>query len=261
MTIADWGSAVIIFVIFVNSALRFAKGAPNTRLLLASLAMLIPLLGSISVVFDLVDPLVGGRSYVNLFTHLVMIYSQWAVAVAADESLRSVALERTRPVLLRSWVPLAALIGTVVSFLWLDPRESSRGLTEFGTEPAYVMYWGFTILPLILPAFNLVPRIWRVRALTGVPRAVRVALGLLMLSFSGSVVLILAFAVAAMFPELAVARDILSTVVLLLFALSLLVATAALPPATERLGRPRSQRPSPAQHPRSYGASGRRVTK
>lgn len=261
MTIADWGSVVIAAVILVNSSLRFAKGAPNVRLLCASLAMIIPLMGSISVIFDWADPLVGGRSYINLLTHLIMIYSEWSVARATDETLQAIAHKRHRPLLLRGWVPLVALVGTVATFLWLSPAESSRGLSEYGTHPAYVAYWGFTILPLLLPAFNLVPRIWRGRHVLGIPRAVRSALGLLMISFAGSVVLQLAFIGAAVFPELSSPRDILSTVVLLMFALSLLLATAALPPAGERPGRPSPPKSSRGSRLQPDGAPGIRATK
>jgi hypothetical protein len=260
MTVADWGSVAVALVILVNTALRVAKGRPNVRLLKASLAMIIPLMGSISVVFYLVDPLLGGLSFLNLFTHLVMLYCEWSVSKAAEGTLQTLAPKDYRPLLLRRWVPLVALVGTIASFLWLSPG-SSRGLSEYGDHPAYVAYWAFTLLPLVLPAFHLVPRTWMARHVLGVPGLVRAALGLLMLSFAGSVVLAAAYAAAAVFPELAVARDVLATVVLMLFALSLLVATAALPPAGERPCR--QDRPQSNRAPRQprYDALGTPATR
>lgn len=260
MTVADWGSVTVAVVILVTTALRVAKGRPNVRLLRASLAMIIPLTGSVSVVFMWVDPLLGGRSYLNLLTHIVMLYCEWSVSRAAEDTLQALAPNKRRPLLMRPWIPLVGFVGTVGSFLWLNPA-SSRGLSEYGDHPAYVAYWVFTLLPLILPAFHLVPRTWKARHVVGVPGLVRAALGLLMVSFAGSVVLAGAYAAAAVFSGLVVTRDVLATVVLMLFALSLLVATAALPPAGERPCR--QDRPQPIRAPRQprYDALDIRATR
>jgi hypothetical protein len=260
MTIADWGSVAIAAVVLINAFMRVAKGSPNHRLLWASLTMIIPLLGSISIVFDWADPLLGGGSYVNLITHLIMIFSEWSVTRATEDTLQAITPKARRPWVLRPWVPLVAVAGTIVSFLWLNPG-SSRGLAEYGSHPAYLAYWAFTILPIILPAVHLVPRMWKGRELVGIPPLVRGSLGLLMLSYAGSLVILGAFLAAAIFPELVVVRDSLSTVVLSLFALSLLVATAALPPAGERVRQPAPRLWSPTPHQQHRGVLDRPATR
>lgn len=237
MTPGDIGSITVGVIILVNAAMRIRRGSPNVRLLWASLLMIVPLLGSISVIYAWVDPALGGRSYVNLFTHLVMVFSQWSVSKATEETLQGIAPRKKRSPLLRIWVPVVALVGTALSFVLLDPG-SSRGLEHYDNEPAYVAYWAFTLLPLFLPAFHLVPRIARTRArFPALPRLIRVTLTLLMISFASSGLAVVAYAVTAVFPGLLVAREIVVTGTLMLFALSLAMATAALPPGRGKASR------------------------
>lgn len=237
MTPGDIGSITVAIIIIVNAAMRIRRGSPNVRLLWASLLMIIPLMGSISVIYAWADPALGGRSYVNLFTHVVMVFSQWSVSKATEETLQGIEPRKKQSPLLGTWVPVVAVVGTVLSFVLLNPG-SSRGLEHYDSEPAYVAYWAFTILPLFLPAFHLAPRIARTRTrFPALPRLIRVALTLLMVSFASSGLAVAAYAMTAVFPGLVVAREIVVTGTLMLFALSLAMATAALPPGRGKASR------------------------
>lgn len=234
----DVVAIVIAGLLCVNVACRLRNRSPNRALLWANIAMIITLVLSISHIYEALDPLLGGASYLNLTTHLLMVWIGWAITRATEWSTSRLAAGCRRPVLLGSWVPLTAAAGTVISFLLLNP-DSSRGLESYDQEPAYVAYWLFTMLPLLFAALPLLPRLAEALGkLKGVPPLVGVSLVMLMCSYMGIVLCAVFYALTAVLPEMFLLREIIVAMTLLAFTTAFTTASLAPQSASDRHHQP-----------------------
>lgn len=248
----DITAFVIAFGLLCNAWVRVRRGSPNVTLLWANLAMVVTMICSVSFIYAWVDPLLGGQSYLNLGTHLLMVFVGWSISRSTHDTLARLEPTEHRPLTLRGWVPAMAVIGVIISFLVLDPR-SSRGLEGYDDRPAYIAYWAFSVLALLVPAVSICPRIVRIfRIPVEIPRIIRLSLGFLLFSYIGAGVVLTFYALTAVFQDLYLLREIFVAVTLAAFTLAFTLASAALPP--ERGKRNRLHRPAPT--PRTRPSSG-----
>lgn len=233
-------AAVVISILLTISVLRRIKKSKlnNPGLLRANIAMVVVIVLSISVVFDLIDPLLGGRSALNALTHLLMVYVGWEIVATMANFMERFDFREKRSILIHPIVPIVGAAGVVVSYLVLNPG-SSRGLDNYDDHPAYVIYWMMTLLPLLLGAAHLVPRMARVAPkLLGAQWVTAVSMCLLWCSLVGVALSAVFYFLTAINQDLWLAREIVVTSTVLAFTLAFLLATAVLPRSTRR----RSQR-------------------
>lgn len=244
LTPTDIVAIVVAALLVLNAAVRIARGSPNRGLLRANIAMVITVICSISVVYQLLDPILGEKSYLNAFTHVLMVYVGWEITSSTASFITSYDDLPDRNLLVNAWVPVVGVIATIGTFLALDP-SSSRGLEDYGYHPLFVAYWIATVLPLLVGALHLVPRMWRsARLAASLPPASKLSLALLAGSFCGVWATILMFALTAMNPALLVLREAVVSLTLLLFTVAFTTASAALPQAAERPRRRVRPRPT-----------------
>lgn len=244
-------AAVVISVLLTISVLRRIKKSRlnNPGLLRANVAMVAVVALSISGVFYLVDPLLGDRSALNAVTHLLMVYVGWEISATMADFMERFDCREKRSVFIRPVVPILAALGVVASYLALNPG-SSRGLDAYNDHPAYVVYWLMTLLPLLLGALHLVPRMARAAPkLLGTNRITVVSMALLWCSLVGIVLSATFYVLTAINQDLWTVREYVVTVTVLLFTLAFLLATATLPRATRR-GSQRRPRVSSQTAPR-----------
>lgn len=238
LTTSDKAALFLAFVLLVNVAWRLKKGRLNSAgLLRMNIAMAGVMIMSVSVVFAALDPLLGGRSLLNCVSHLLMVYAGREIALTTSEFLQNLDhLPRHSP-LMRSWVPVVAASGVIVSYLVLNP-VSSRGLDAYDNHPAFVAYWAFTLLPLILGAIHLLPRMAKnASLLLKMSRVAAITMLMLGCSMAGILLSVLFYFLTALEDGFWLAREIVVTVTSLLFAASFFMATAALPRPKERTSR------------------------
>lgn len=244
LTITDLAALLTAALLTINAVARITKTRLNNPgLLKANIAMIFVVLCSVSVVYEAIDPLLGGRSLLNCLAHLLMVYAGWEISSSTAKMLHRFDQRSKRSVLVHPWIPLVAAVGTVVAYLVLDPG-SSRGLEDYGQEAAYVAYWAATVAPLALGAIHLVPRMAKLAPLARDMNWVgATSLTLLWLSFLGVLVSLALFLGTAIWPDLYTLRETVVTSTLLMFTAAFLMATAALPRPKEK----QSQRRRPAR--------------
>lgn len=230
LTVTDLAALLTALLLSFNAIVRAKRTRlQNPGLLRANIAMIAVLICSVSVIYDLVDPLLGGRSLLNFIAHLLMVYTGWEIAASTAKMLNRFDQRPVRSPLVNPWVPILAAAGTAAAYLALNPT-SSRGLDDYSQEASYVLYWAATIAPLVLGALHLVPRMAIIGPLLREAHWLTTAsLTMLWLSFIGVLLCLLMFTATAAQPELYVFREITVTTTLLLFTASFLMATAALP--------------------------------
>ena len=242
LSATDVAALVMAAVLVTNVVWRLRRNHLNSAgLLRANMAMAVVVILSISSVFAFIDPLIGGDSLLNCLSHFFMIYAGWQVTIAMAQFLQPFDGLKRQPLLIRAWVPVVAAIGTLSSFLILNPG-SSRGLDAYDHRPAFVMYWASTLLPLILGAFHLLPRMVKLAPMVlGAKKLTAISMSLLWLSLVGVLLSTIFYGLSAINESLWVAREIVVTLTTLAFAVGFLLATAALPRATGRTIRRQRQ--------------------
>jgi len=244
LTATDLAALFITFLLLLNAAARAKKARQhNPGLLRANLAMVVAMICSISIVYEVLDPLLGNRSLLNCFTHLLMVYVGWEITTSTTKMLQQLDRQETTTWLIRPWIPIVSAVGVVTTYLILDP-VSSRGLDAYDQEPVYVLYWLTTVAPLVLGAFHIVPRFTRIYPLLKHTNwLTQGSITLLWLSFIGVPLCAAGWAITAAFPAFYVVREIIINGTLVLFAAAFIMATAALPQPQEK----QSLRYCPAQ--------------
>lgn len=230
LTVTDLAALLAALLLTFNAIARAKKTRlQNPGLLRANIAMIAVLFCSVSVIYDFVDPLLGGRSLLNYIAHLLMVYAGWEIANSTAKMLNRFDQRPERSPLVNPWVPIISAVGTTAAYAALNPT-SSRGLDDYSQEISYVLYWAATMAPLVLGALHLVPRMAKIGPLLREAHWLTAAsLTMLWLSFIGVLLCLLLYAATAAQPGLYVLREIVVTTTLLLFTASFLMATAALP--------------------------------
>lgn len=243
LTATDMAALGTVVLLTVNAIARVRKTRFQTPgLLRANIAMIAVLVCSVSVVYDALDPLLGNRSLLNCIAHLLMVYTGWEIAASTAKMLNRFDQRPARSLLINPKVPILSAVGTVGAYAALNP-SSSRGLEDYDHEIAYVLYWAATILPLVLGALHLVPRMARIFPVVRQAHLfTRTSLLLLWLSLIGVLLCLVSYTSTAIYPSLYLLREIVVTATLILFTAAFLMATAALP---RRPGK-KSQRLRPA---------------
>ena len=220
--------AVLIALMLIINAIARAKWTrkDNPGLWRANLAMIVSVICSISVVFNAVDPLVGNRSLLNCFTHLILVYEGWQLALATARILQQLTSQKVTTLLIHPWVPLASAIGVCGTFALLNPG-SSRGLDAYDQELVFVLYWVATVAPFVLASFHIVPRF--IRGYSVIRRAhwlSRTSITLLWIGYIGVPLSVVGWTVTAFAPEFYTIREIVVNGTLLSFCTASLMATA-----------------------------------
>lgn len=239
LSATDFAAILMAVILAANAIWRIRRCQLNSSgLLRANIAMAVVMVLSVSPVYNVLDPLMGGRSFLNCVSHLFMIYVGWQIADSMAQFLQPFDRLSTQPALIRAWVPALASVGTVGSYILLNPT-SSRGLDAYDHHPAFVTYWVFTLLPLVLGAFHLLPRMVRLAPMVFKVKAfTAISMSLLWLSLVGVLISVLLYALTALEQSLWGIREAVVTLTALSFAVGFLMATAALPRPKER---PRQQ--------------------
>ena len=248
LTATDLVAVVIALMLIINAIARAKRTRLcNPGLWRANLAMIVSVLCSISVVFNHVDPLIGNRSLLNCFTHLILVYVGWQLALATTRILEQVSGETVKTLLIHPWVPVASAIGVVITFAILNPG-SSRGLDDYDHEIVYILYWVATVAPFIFATCHIVPRFIRLYpVIKHAHWTSRVSITLLWLGYVGIPFSVAGWTVTAFAPEFYVIREVIVNGTLFLFCAASLMATAALPRPKEKQTPPRIQVPTPMQ--------------
>lgn len=235
LSATDVAAILMAVVLAANAIWRIRRCQLNSiGLLRANIAMAVVMVLSVSPVFNMLDPLLGGRSILNCVSHIFMIYVGWQIAGSMAQFLQPFDGLKAQPALIRAWVPVLASVGTVGSFILLNPT-SSRGLDAYDHHPAFVTYWAFTLLPLVLSAFHLLPRMVRLAPMVvRAKKLTAISMSLLWLSLVGVLLSVLLYALTALDQSLWSVRETAVTLTALSFAVGFLMATAALPRPTER---------------------------
>lgn len=230
LTATDMAALGTALLLTVNAIARIQRTRlQNPGLLRANIAMIAVLICSVSVVYEALDPLLGGRSLLNCIAHLLMVYTGWEIAASTARMLNRFDQRPARSPLVNPKVPIISAVGTIAAYAVLNP-SSSRGLEDYDHEISYVLYWAATIMPLVLGAFHLVPRMAKIFPLLRQAHLLtRASLLLLWLSFIGVLLCLAAYTATAVYPGLYVIREFIVTTTLILFTATFLMATAALP--------------------------------
>lgn len=230
LTVTDMAALGTALLLTFSAIARIWKTRlQNPGLLRANIAMIVVVTCSISVVYEALDPLLGGRSLLNCLTHLLMVYTGWEIAASTAKMLNRFDQRPARSSLINPKVPIISAVGTIAAYLALSP-SSSRGLDDYDDEIVYVLYWAATILPLVLGAFHLVPRMAKIFPLLRESHLfTKASLLLLWLSFIGVLLCLVLYAATAAQPGLYVIREFIVNTTLILFTAAFLMATAALP--------------------------------
>lgn len=232
LTGTDCVALLLVAILAINAIWRFVRSNnTNAGLLRVNLAMLVVIGCSISVVHGLVDPVLGGRSYLNLFTHLLMIYSGWQITRSLTDLLPEFDGLKRKQFITHWSVLVLSMIALAASIFILDPR-SSRGLDAYDNQPAFVAYWVATLFPLLLGAIHLIPRMWKIMPLIlRTKLSTRLTLCLLWVSYIGIILSMAGYAITAVYQGFWTTREVIVSATTLLFAISLLMATASIPQA------------------------------
>lgn len=246
LTPVDLSAILIAALLATNVVWRLSRREPhNSRMIRANIAQMLTASFGVSVVYQVVDPVLGGRSLLNCITHLFMVYACWQVTSATTHFLMNFDALKTTPILVRSWVPFVGGAGVVLSYLAINPA-SSRGLEDYDDTFPFVMYWAFTLSPLLLGGIHLLPRLIKIAPVIRHTRKItRVAMVFLAISLAWVPVSVFFYAITAINQDLWAVREIVVTGNILFFVVTLLMTTAAIPQATERGTRRRRREPSP----------------
>lgn len=230
LTATDYVAFLLVAILAINAVWRFSRPQVNNAgLLRVNLAMILVILCSVSVVYEFIDPMLGGRSYLNLTSHLLMLYSGWQITVSLTAILEDMEGINTPRISTHPVTLIASCLLVVGSFFVLSPT-SSRGLDSYDHHLAFVVYWVGTLIPLILGAFQVIPRMVNLAPLIFKAQcSTRATLCLLWLSYAGIILSATSYGITAAFQGFWVIREAIVSVTTLLFAVSLLMATAALP--------------------------------
>lgn len=234
----DLSAILIAALLAVNVVWRLSRREPhNSAMIRANLAQMVTASLSVSVLYQAVDPVFGGRSLVNVFTHLLMLYACWQVASATTHFLMNFDGRRRPSALVQPWVPALAAVGVVGSYIAINPG-SSRGLEDYDDTLPFVIYWASTLLPLLLGAIHLLPRLFKLRPiLRHANRITRTSMVFLAIALAWVPVSVFFYAITAVHQELWAVREVVVTGNILLFVITLLTTTAAIPQATGRAPR------------------------
>lgn len=235
LTPVDYSALLIAALLATNVVWRLSRREPhNSGMIRANLAQMMTATLGVSVFYQAIDPLLGGRSLLNCFTHVLMVYACWEVASAAAHFLMNFDGMTKTSFLVRPWVPIVSAAGVVGSYLVLNPA-SSRGLEDYDTHPAFVIYWASTLLPLLLGGIHLIPRLVKLAPLImRTKKSTAISMLLLAISLAWVPVSVFFYAITAVNQDLWATREIVVTGNILLFVVTLLMTTAAIPRATGR---------------------------
>lgn len=250
LTPVDLSAILIAVLLAVNVVWRLSRNEPhNSAMIRANLAQMVTVTFSVSLLYQVIDPLFGGRSLLNVFTHLLMLYACWKVASATTHFLMSLDGRQRTSILVQPWVPAVAAVGVVGSYIAINPG-SSRGLEDYDDTLPFVIYWASTLLPLLLGSVHLLPRLAKLAPiLRHANRITRTAMVFLAISLAWVSVSVFFYAITAVHQELWVIREFVVTGNILLFVVTLLTTTAAIPQATSRAPRLPHQAESPTGLP------------
>lgn len=189
-------TTTVLFLITLSSLLvRLSPKAPPSYppLVVCHIGALAILALAQSWIFEPLDRALGGFSLTNLISHLCMVFVLWTLTTLISGPLLD---DGEDPRVLRQVVLVIALVGVVASFVALWPSGTSRGLDAYDDELPYIAYQAFSILPLWLPAFWLVPRL--VRALRSASfHRLQVTYVAFLVAYSASVLCVASYAAVA----------------------------------------------------------------
>lgn len=245
--ILDLLALLVLGIISVGALRRIRAGLQartNKALLAAHIALMIAALGALSSVYAVIDPLLGGGSYFNLVTHLLIAFASWALSYGTVGALRIRMNGPLRKLLLGRWSLMLALCGVLAGFFWVAPDGSVRGLEEYETHPGYVLYWVATILPVLLAG----PPVLRglIVSLKGwmplLSKSARLAHRFLLAGFGSAPIVAALFVLTAFAPELQPLRELFSYTCMISLAVGLMFI-----PSGRRLKSERTRRLQPGR--------------
>lgn len=207
MEITDYVAVTFITALLVSLVVRATRKGrnPGQALLWCQFTVIATVFLSISWVFPSLDRWFGGRSYLNLISHLMLVLVYYIYAhVVATPLLRGQPL----PLLLRPWVFLVSAAGTIATFFAMRITMSSRGADEYMHQPSWLAYWIFSTMGLWLVAFQMVPLL--VKAIKSPSlRPLRWSYSFMTAGYSLSILMAVGYAISWVFPELIGPREVL----------------------------------------------------
>ncbi|MCP3425184.1 hypothetical protein NBM05_03865 [Rothia sp. AR01] len=225
MTLSDYVAVIFLSGLITSLAVRLlTPGRGSTKTLLICQCLVVyTVTVSLSFVFPVYDAMLGGRSYANLLSHLVLIL---VYALLSREISRPFLRGGPVPLLLRNWVFITAAIGTVLSFASLSIGFSSRGADEFIGEIGWIAYWLFSTMGLWLVAFQMVPLLVKARRNPRL-RKLRSSYFCLMLGYAMSVLMAVGYILTWVDPDLVPVREVVVLLTMLALVISLILVPFA----------------------------------
>lgn len=220
MTVRDALTLLMIVVLVACVAVRLSPKLrsrdPSTVGILITVS--VGLVFSVSSVFGTVDRWLGGRSYLNLIQHLVLIVAYWWYT----RNLARPLVRGARPIMLGAWVPCLATIGAVAGFVLMDVNGSSPGVIEKVASPVWLAYQVFSLMPLWIPSATMLSLLWHARERRKF-RGLRWSYRLAASGYAWSVVSVVLYGMSMLSATWLDARDIAILVTELSFVGSLVV--------------------------------------
>lgn len=232
MKVTDIVAVIFMTALGVSLLVRLSVVGrkPSKTLLWAQVVAIGTLVLSLSPVFPAIDPLFGGRSYLNLVSHLslVVVYALYGRAIA----LPLLGAQRVPFPLTYAAYGISA-IGTVVCFFALDVTMSSRGLDDYATSPWWLGYWIFSTMGLWFAAFTMT-RLLRSVGAHPLFRPLRASYRFMALGYLMSVIMLAGYVATWIWPGLITVREIFVSATQLCLVMSLILVPFA---THERVGR------------------------
>ncbi|MFJ3032670.1 hypothetical protein ACIP5Z_11370 [Rothia terrae] len=186
---------VFVIVLLVVSAYGRTGQQKTSKILLASNWAVISLLVlSLQPIYMFVDPLLGGRNFVNLLQRIALNAAGFGVTVSLTRMTRAYFQEEIKPLCAHwIWLPIS-VIGLGVSFVLMGANYgTSRGLDDYSSHLiAYPAYQFFSLLGLMIGVPYLVPRLYKIVKTTTLQKR-RLQTSLFLVSYALSPLAILCY--------------------------------------------------------------------
>lgn len=221
MAITDYVQGSFMVALSVSLSVRRVLGSGTSvgkSLFWCQMIVIVTSGLSLTWVYPVADQLLGGRSYINLATHLmlVMVYAIFARLVTGP-----LLYEGVRPWSLRPNVFWISAAGAILSFILLGVDHTSRGLDDYMRNPLWSVYWVFSTLGLSLPAISAIPLLLDAARLPTL-RPFRTAYRLMAAGYGCSILMCIAYAASWCLPSITIPREVLVSATQLFLALSLI---------------------------------------
>lgn len=221
MAITDLVGGIFLVALSVSLMVRLVLGGGTPvgkSLFWCQLIAIVSFGLSLTWTYPMADQLLGGRSYINLATHLmlVMVYAIFARLVTGPLLYGGVQPWPLRPSVF--WISAA---GTVLSFILLGIDHTSRGLDDYMQNPLWSVYWVFSTMGLWLPAISAVPLLLYA-AKRPMLRPFRTTYRLMAAGYGCSILMCMAYAASWCLTSITIPRELLVSATQLFLALSLI---------------------------------------